>query len=188
MLPYKQCSYVELNPNMKKENFLHCHIHIYKVFGDLPARTFCDNLKTNVINSKSHDYQQNCPYVRNIYGIEVSDTTISRITNKILPIQQYLLESLYTAAIYGHKGILRMWTAENKIAKFTLSQRVYTEFWTVSSKLLNSSVFNRSLKINLISKQTLYWRHYGRLLFCICPLGIIRGGRCSSYHLCSINN
>ena len=38
-------------------------------------------------------------HVRDIYGIEVSDTTISRITDKILPIarewQQRPLESLY---------------------------------------------------------------------------------------------
>lgn len=39
-------------------------------------------------------------HIRDIYGVEVSDTTVSRITDKILPIakewQQRPLESIYT--------------------------------------------------------------------------------------------
>ena len=49
-------------------------------------------------------------YIRDIYGVEVSDTTVSRITDKILPIakewQQRPLESIYTVvfmdAIHYH--------------------------------------------------------------------------------------
>ena len=39
-------------------------------------------------------------HIRDIYGVDVSDTTVSRITDKILPIakewQQRPLESIYT--------------------------------------------------------------------------------------------
>ena len=49
-------------------------------------------------------------HIRDIYGVEVSDTTVSRITDKILPIakdwQQRPLESIYTVvfmdAIHYH--------------------------------------------------------------------------------------
>ena len=49
-------------------------------------------------------------HIRDIYGLEVSDTTVSRITDKILPIakewQQRPLESIYAVvfldAIYCH--------------------------------------------------------------------------------------
>lgn len=44
-------------------------------------------------------------HIRDIYGLSVSDTTSSRITDKILPIakawQQRLLESLYTVVFHG---------------------------------------------------------------------------------------
>lgn len=42
-------------------------------------------------------------HIRDIYGVEVSDTTVSRITDKILPIakewQQRLLETVYTVLL-----------------------------------------------------------------------------------------
>ena len=49
-------------------------------------------------------------HIRDIYGLEVSDTTVSRITNKVLPVakewQQRPLESIYTVvfldAIHYH--------------------------------------------------------------------------------------
>lgn len=44
-------------------------------------------------------------HIRDIYGVEVSDTTVSRITDKILPIakewQQRPLESIYTVVCNG---------------------------------------------------------------------------------------
>ena len=71
-------------------------------------------------------------HIRDIYGIEVSDTTVSRITDKILPIakdwQQRPLEAVYAVvfldAIHYHvrrdgkKDVLGMWVGENESAKF----------------------------------------------------------------------
>ena len=87
-------------------------------------------------------------HIRDIYGVEVSDTTVSRITDKILPIAkewQQPSESVYAVvfldtihyhvrcegqivkkAVYiaiginlnGKKDVLGMWVGENESAKF----------------------------------------------------------------------
>ena len=87
-------------------------------------------------------------HVRKIYGIEVSDTTVSRITDKTKESQQRPLESIYAVvfldtkhyhvrsegqivkkAVYiaiginldGKKDVLGMWVGEIEIAKFWAS-------------------------------------------------------------------
>ena len=87
-------------------------------------------------------------HVRKIYGIEVSDTTVSRITDKTKESQQRPLESIYAVvfldtkhyhvrsegqivkkAVYiaiginldGKKDVLGMWVGENESAKFWAS-------------------------------------------------------------------
>lgn len=49
-------------------------------------------------------------HIRDIYGVEVSDTTVSRITDKILPIakewQQRPLESIYTVVSWMPSTIM----------------------------------------------------------------------------------
>ena len=87
-------------------------------------------------------------HIRDIYGLEVSDTTVSRITDKILPVakewQQRPLESVYAVAfldanyhvrsegqvvkkaVYiaigvnldGRKDVVGMWVGENESAKY----------------------------------------------------------------------
>ena len=83
-------------------------------------------------------------HIRDIYGLSVSDSTVSRITDKILP-EQRPLESIYAVvfmdaihyhvrsegqiikkAVYiaigvnmdGRKDVLGMWVGENESAKF----------------------------------------------------------------------
>lgn len=53
-LPYSQYSYVEPCLDMKKDNWLRCHIHMYEYFGGVPTRTVCDNLKTGVLSHPRH--------------------------------------------------------------------------------------------------------------------------------------
>lgn len=87
-------------------------------------------------------------HIQNIYGVDVSDTTVSRITDKILPVAkewQRPLEAVYAVvfldaihyhvrseghivkkAVYiaigidldGHKDVLGMWVGENESAKY----------------------------------------------------------------------
>lgn len=79
-------------------------------------------------------------HIQNIYGIDVSDTTVSRITDKILPVakewQQRPLDAIHyhvrseghivKKAVYiaigidldGHKDVLGMWVGENESAKY----------------------------------------------------------------------
>lgn len=49
-------------------------------------------------------------HIRDIYGVEVSDTTVSRITDKILPIakewQQRPLESIYAVVSWMPSTIM----------------------------------------------------------------------------------
>ena len=50
-------------------------------------------------------------HIRDIYGVEVSDTTVSRITDKILPIakewQQRPLENIYAVMFFGRHPLPR---------------------------------------------------------------------------------
>lgn len=79
-------------------------------------------------------------HIQNIYGVDVSDTTVSRITDKILPVakewQQRPLDAIHyhvrseghivKKAVYiaigidldGHKDVLGMWVGENESAKY----------------------------------------------------------------------
>ena len=79
-------------------------------------------------------------HIQNIYGVDVSDTTVSRITDKILPVakewQQRPLDAIHyhvrsegqivKKAVYiaiginldGKKDVLGMWVGENESAKF----------------------------------------------------------------------
>lgn len=79
-------------------------------------------------------------HIQDIYGVDVSDTTVSRITDKILPVakewQQRPLDAIHyhvrseghivKKAVYiaigidldGHKDVLGMWVGENESAKY----------------------------------------------------------------------
>lgn len=79
-------------------------------------------------------------HIHDIYGVDVSDTTVSRITDKILPVakewQQRPLDAIHyhvrseghivKKAVYiaigidldGHKDVLGMWVGENESAKY----------------------------------------------------------------------
>lgn len=79
-------------------------------------------------------------HIQDIYGVNVSDTTVSRITDKILPVakewQQRPLDAIHyhvrseghivKKAVYiaigidldGHKDVLGMWVGENESAKY----------------------------------------------------------------------
>lgn len=64
-------------------------------------------------------------HIREIYGIAVSDTTASRMTDKILPMakewQRRPLEAVYVAIginLDGRKDVLSMWVGVNENASF----------------------------------------------------------------------
>lgn len=65
-------------------------------------------------------------HIRNIFGISVSDSTVSRITAKVLPVAhgwQIVKKAVYIAIgvdLDGRKGVLSMWGGENESDKLSL--------------------------------------------------------------------
>ena len=57
-------------------------------------------------------------HIKDIYGLECSDTTISRITDKILPIvrewQSRPLEEIYAVVFMDAIDITKKWTGKRK--------------------------------------------------------------------------
>lgn len=49
VLPYSQYAYVEARYSMNQEDWLNCHINMFKSFEGVPLQIVCDNLKTGVI-------------------------------------------------------------------------------------------------------------------------------------------
>ena len=48
-LPYSQYTYVELTSDMKEENWINAHVHMFEYFGGTTPLLIPDNLKTGVI-------------------------------------------------------------------------------------------------------------------------------------------
>lgn len=66
-------------------------------------------------------------HMQDLYGIDISDSTISHITDKILPFvkewQERPLAEVYAVVLNmgGHKDVLDMYVGENESAKYWLS-------------------------------------------------------------------
>lgn len=54
-LPYSQYSYVELMTDMKQENWINAHVHMFEFFGGSTPLLIPDNLKTGVIKHPKND-------------------------------------------------------------------------------------------------------------------------------------
>ena len=80
-------------------------------------------------------------HIRDIYGVEVSDTTVSRITDKILPIakewQQRPLESIYAVvfmdAIHYHVRSEGQIVKKAVLSPLALIWMVGKTFWACGS-------------------------------------------------------
>lgn len=50
-LPYSQYTYVELTSDMKEENWINAHVHMFEFFGGTTPLLIPDNLKMGVNNT-----------------------------------------------------------------------------------------------------------------------------------------
>ena len=60
-------------------------------------------------------------HIRELYDIDISDSTISRITDKILPIVKQAVYTAIGSDMSGRKDVLGMYVGQNESAKFWLS-------------------------------------------------------------------
>ncbi|MFL2136652.1 IS21 family transposase [Ruoffia sp. FAM 24228] len=63
ILPYSQLTYVEATLNMKEEQWINAHIHLFEFLQGSPKIIICDNLKTGVVkHPKQGDVVLNAAY------------------------------------------------------------------------------------------------------------------------------
>lgn len=66
-LPYSQYVYAEVTADMKQENWIMAHVHMFNYFGGTAPVLVCDNLKTGVTkHPKNGEIVLNDSYKENI--------------------------------------------------------------------------------------------------------------------------
>jgi hypothetical protein len=68
VLPFSQYCYAEAFMDMKQENWIMAHVHMFNYFGGVPRFIVCDNLRTGVQSHLKHDDP-----LLNQYYLELSD-------------------------------------------------------------------------------------------------------------------
>lgn len=68
VLPFSQYCYAEAFMDMKQENWIMAHVHMFNYFGGVPRFIVCDNLRTGVKSHRKHDDP-----LLNQYYLELSD-------------------------------------------------------------------------------------------------------------------